>query len=81
MRSETFGLFRAVPQRPRFLRCVVAEPRWFRFAWNRYTGLSGSATIGAAVVIGRHCYSLTWARPHYINSTRPRVLKGGADDA
>ena len=35
----------------------VAEPGW-RWVWNRY----GTRTIGAGVVTGRWCWSLTWRR-------------------
>lgn len=45
--------------RPRLTIYRVSNPRRFACAWNRYD----TVTIGAAVVIGSRCYSLTWARP------------------
>lgn len=50
---------------PRVNRYRVAEPGW-RFLWNDYDYRSqGGALyrIGAAVVLGRWCYGVRWAKP------------------
>jgi hypothetical protein len=43
----------------RFTRYRVATPRRLAVMLNRYP----SGVIGAAVIVGSHCYSLTWATP------------------
>jgi hypothetical protein len=45
--------------KPRLIRYQVADPKRFKFLWNRYD----TATIGAAIVIGKYCYGINWAKP------------------
>lgn len=52
--------FVAKPVRPKLYRYLVAD-HGLRFTRNRYHGEFGSATIGAAMVVGRYAYCLMWA--------------------